>query len=62
MEPGGVSPVCDDPAVQLVLDASLLVHDVLYCGSGSPEVSVEFSASDLARLSANTLVADLCGE
>jgi len=63
MEPGGVSPVSADPRVTLVLDRSLLAHDVLYCGSGAPDVSVELSAVDLAALSpASTVLADLCGD
>ncbi len=63
MEPGGVSPVCADPRATLVLDRSLLAHDVLYCGSGTPEVSIEISTAALAALSpATTVIADLCGE
>lgn len=63
MEPGGVTPVCVDPRVTRVLDRSLLAHAVLYCGSGSPEISVELSAADLASLSpATTVLADLCGD
>lgn len=60
MEPGGVGPVCDDPAVQLVLDSRL--SGTLFCGSGLPEVSVELLASDLARVSPTALFGDLCGE
>ena len=59
MEPGGVTPICDDPRVVLVLDRSLLGHPVLYCGSGSPEVTVELAASDLADLSPSAVVADV---
>ena len=59
MEPGGVGPVCDDPAVQLVLDFRLT--GTVYCGSGLPEVSVEVLASDLVRVSPTALVGDLCG-
>jgi Cys-tRNA(Pro)/Cys-tRNA(Cys) deacylase len=62
MEPGGVGPICDDPRVQLVLDASLTGIATLYCGSGLPEVSVELSAADLVQMSPAVLVADLCGE
>lgn len=58
MEPGGVGPVCDDPAVQLVLDSGL--SGTLFCGSGLPEVSVELLASDLARVSPTALFGDLC--
>jgi len=60
MEPGGVGPVCDDPAVQLVLDSGLA--GTLFCGSGLPEVSVELLAADLARVSPTALFGDLCGD
>jgi Cys-tRNA(Pro)/Cys-tRNA(Cys) deacylase len=60
MEPGGVGPVCDDPAVQLVLDSRLT--GTLFCGSGLPEISVEVAAEDLALLSPGALVGDLCGD
>jgi len=60
MEPGGVGPVCDDPAVQLVLDSRLTGR--LFCGSGLPEVSVELAVSDLARVSPSVLIGDLCGD
>jgi Cys-tRNA(Pro)/Cys-tRNA(Cys) deacylase len=60
MEPGGVGPVCDDPRVQLVLDARL--SGTLYCGSGLPEVSVELAAADLVRVSPALLVGDLCDD
>lgn len=62
MEPGGVTPACDDPRATLVLDRSLLGHPVLYCGSGLPEVSVELAAADLAGLRADVVLADLCSE
>ena len=60
MEPGGVGPASDDPAVQLVLDSRL--SGTIFCGSGFPEVSVELLASDLARVSPTALFGDLCGE
>lgn len=62
MEPGGVSPICDDASVLRVLHHTLLDHRVLYCGSGSPEVTVEIAAADLAALSPATTLADLCSD
>ena len=59
MEPGGVTPICDHPGTTLVVDRALLVHDVLYCGSGSPLVSVELATADLLRLFPEARVADL---
>jgi Cys-tRNA(Pro)/Cys-tRNA(Cys) deacylase len=62
MEPGGVTPICTDPRATLVLDHSLLAHDVVYCGSGLPDISVEVSPAHLASLSpGSTVLADLCG-
>lgn len=61
MEPGGVTPICDDPRAVLVLDRSLLDHHVLYCGSGSPEISVEVAAAVLLEVAPGAIIADLCG-
>lgn len=60
MEPGGVGPVCDDPAVQLVMDSGLTA--TLFCGSGLPEISVELAVADLTRVSPAAIVGDLCGD
>ena len=62
MQPGGVSPVCDDPGVVRVLDHTLLEHQVLYCGSGSPEATVEIAPADLAALAPTAILADLCAD
>ena len=59
MEPGGVGPICDDPAVQLVLDSRLT--GTVFCGSGLPEVSVELAVADLALVSPAAVIGDLCG-
>lgn len=59
MEPGGVTPLCTDPRVTLVLERGLLAHDVLYCGSGSPTVSVELASADLVTLFPDAVLADL---
>ncbi|MGC3993454.1 MAG: YbaK/EbsC family protein [Propionicimonas sp.] len=62
MEPGGVSPACDDSRVVRVVDSSLLAHPVVYCGSGSPSVSVEVAPADLVTLAPTALVTDLCSD
>lgn len=62
MEPGGVTPIFTDPDTLLVIDRALLTHDVLYCGSGSPEVSVEVATADLLALFGGAVLADLSGE
>lgn len=60
MSPGGVSPVCADPAVRLVVHHALLEMDVLYCGSGVPEASIELTPATLRRLRPDLLVSNLC--
>jgi Uncharacterized conserved protein len=60
MLPGGVSPICADPSVRLVVDAQLLGLDVIYCGSGIPEASIELSPAALAELRPDLVVAELC--
>lgn len=62
MTPGGVTPVCADPRVVRVLDRSLLDHPVLYCGGGTPELTIEIAAADLVRLEPTAVLADLCGD
>ena len=57
MSAGGVCPITDDPAVQVVIDAALVDLPVLYCGSGLAEASIEISGTDLVRASATVLVA-----
>lgn len=59
MEPGGVTPVCTDPSTVLVIDRALLTHEVLYCGSGSPTVTVELATADLLALVPDAILADL---
>lgn len=62
MEPGGVTPVCDDAHVVRVLDRALLDFTVVYCGSGSPEFTVELAAADLFALAPVAVLADLCSD
>ncbi|PFG16640.1 prolyl-tRNA editing enzyme YbaK/EbsC (Cys-tRNA(Pro) deacylase) [Propionicimonas paludicola] len=60
MAAGGVSPVCADPAVRVVIHQTLLDLNVLYCGSGSPDSSIEISPATLQQLRSDLLVAELC--
>lgn len=60
MAPGGVSPVSEAPGVRLVLDASLTGLEVLYCGGGRPELSVEITPDTLLRAMPGAILADLC--
>lgn len=60
MSPGGVSPVCPDSAVRLVVHHRLMELEVLYCGSGVPEATIELTPATLRQLRPDLLVADLC--
>lgn len=59
MEPGGVSPVCADPGVILLLDASVPGMGRVYCGGGTPETTLEVDATDLLRIAARPVVAEI---
>ena len=60
MTAGGVTPVCEDPSVRLVVDRPVLSLEVIYCGSGDPDASIELSPATLRQLRPDLLVADLC--
>jgi len=60
MAAGGVSPICTDPTVLLVVHEPLLTLDRLYCGSGIPEASIEVSPDVLRQLRPDLVLADLC--
>ncbi|WP_051208450.1 aminoacyl-tRNA deacylase [Propionicicella superfundia] len=57
MSPGGVSPITADPATTLVLDAAVPQMGRVYCGGGTPELTVELDASDLLRIAPRVVVA-----
>jgi prolyl-tRNA editing enzyme YbaK/EbsC (Cys-tRNA(Pro) deacylase) len=60
MAPGGVAPFTTDPDVVLVLERTLIDLAVLYCGGGSPELSVELSPAALLQVMPSAILADLC--
>lgn len=60
MSAGGVTPICDDRSVRLVVHEPLLALDVVYCGSGVAEASIELSPALLVRLRPDLILADLC--
>jgi len=62
MAPGGVAPFTTDSQVVLVLERTLTEHPVLYCGGGSPELSVELSPTALLQAMPAAILADLCAE
>lgn len=59
MTPGGVSPVCADPRVIVLLDASLPAAGSVYCGGGDPTSTIELDAAAVARVAVRFVVADL---
>jgi Cys-tRNA(Pro)/Cys-tRNA(Cys) deacylase len=61
MLPGGVAPFTT-AEVTLLVERSLLELSVLYCGGGSPELSVELSPTALLAAMPGALVCDLCAD
>ncbi|PKQ32621.1 MAG: hypothetical protein CVT62_00760 [Actinobacteria bacterium HGW-Actinobacteria-2] len=61
MLPGGVAPFTT-AEVTLLIERSLLDLPVLYCGGGSPELSVELSPTALLEVMPGAVVADLCAD
>lgn len=59
MVPGGVSPITADPATTLVLDAAVPRMGRVYCGGGTPDVTIEIEATDLVRIAPTVLIADI---
>lgn len=59
MAAGGVTPICGDSAVRLVVDRPVLSLEVIYCGSGVPDASIEVSPAVLQELRPDLVVADL---
>lgn len=59
MEPGGVSPVCADAGVTLLLDASVPGMGTVYCGGGNPVTTLELDAGAFARVAVRTVVAPI---
>jgi Cys-tRNA(Pro)/Cys-tRNA(Cys) deacylase len=57
MEPGGITPLCDDPAVVVLLDASVPAMGRVFCGGGTAETTLEVAAADIARFAARPVVA-----
>jgi Cys-tRNA(Pro)/Cys-tRNA(Cys) deacylase len=60
MAPGGVAPFTSSPVAVLVLEESLITLPMLYCGGGSPELTVELSPTALLQAMPNAILADLC--
>jgi Cys-tRNA(Pro)/Cys-tRNA(Cys) deacylase len=62
MEPGGVTPLCPDPAVTVVFDQAVPLLGRVFCGSGRADHTLQLSASDLVRFPAHAVVAAIASE
>lgn len=53
VEPGSVSPIMPLDGANLFIDEDVLaISPTLYCGFGRPDLTLEITATDLARLTA----------
>lgn len=59
MEPGGVSPICHDPAVTVVLDSAVPRMGRVFCGSGRADCTLELLGSDIARFARNPVISEI---
>lgn len=59
MEPGGVSPICRDPAVTVVLDSAVPQMGRVFCGSGRADCTLELLGADIARFVSNLVVSEI---
>jgi Cys-tRNA(Pro)/Cys-tRNA(Cys) deacylase len=59
MQPGGVSPLCADPAVTIVFDTSIPGMGPVFCGSGSADRTLEVEAAEIVRLAPNAVIAEI---
>lgn len=57
MQPGGVSPICADQNVVVLLDESVPGMGMIYCGGGTSTTTVEVAAAAIAQVAAHPLVA-----
>lgn len=60
MTPGGVAPFSSNAEVILVVESGLTALEKLYCGGGSPELTVELSPAALLAAMPAAILADLC--
>ena len=59
MEPGGITPLCDDPAVVVLVDASVPAMGRVFCGGGDAETTLEVAATDIVAFAARPVVAEI---
>ena len=59
MEPGGVSPICRDPDVTVVLDSAIPRMGRVFCGSGRADCTLELLGADIARFVRDAVVSEI---
>lgn len=57
MEPGGVSPICVDADVVVVVDEAVVGMGIVYCGGGTSTTTVEVAAHAILTVAASPVVA-----
>jgi Cys-tRNA(Pro)/Cys-tRNA(Cys) deacylase len=62
MEPGGVSPICSDPDVIVVVDESVVGMGKVYCGGGSSTTTIEVDADAIAQVAVSPIIAAVTKE
>jgi Cys-tRNA(Pro)/Cys-tRNA(Cys) deacylase len=62
MEPGGVSPICADPDVIVVVDETVVGMGTVYCGGGTSTTTLELDADAIARVAVSPIVAAVTKE
>ncbi len=62
MEPGGVSPICPDTRVVVVVDVAIVGMGTVYCGGGTSTTTIEVDADAIARVAASPVVAAVTKE
>ena len=62
MEPGGVSPICPDTSVVVVLDVAIVGMGTVYCGGGTSTTTIEIDADAIARVAASPVIAPVTKE
>ena len=62
MEPGGVSPICPDTRVVVVVDVAIVGMGTVYCGGGTSTTTIEIDADAIARVAASAVIAAVTKE
>jgi Cys-tRNA(Pro)/Cys-tRNA(Cys) deacylase len=54
-ELGGVSPFAPNPQTKVLVDAGAMQHEIIFCGCGRNDRTLEIAPADLARLASATV-------